>query len=554
MRMFLGSLLILGANLALAEDTGPLSRAEEAKLVEVLKSELEPSLRTLSRDIYTFHWAYRSKTGVNGDDPRPPELSKYVRDRTNFLFTEGRFDANIGGGLYAATDPVSTRDPYGGDDPAVIQFRVHAGSRFINYDDGAIVSHETAVMLSRAGCNNYIPEVGARFPINFDKTELRAQCKRVYENVFHQLGVVGFRYSYNASILDGCDSAHAWSGGAFAFGNEVFDHADIDLYWGKEPKTHSKDREFIHSLFNFASNTMNPMSGWGGFSFVTSPFFKSGDHREAQRVAQRNFEEARARVQDHLFMCSPLKYPEDLRLSELQKRVSTIPFAMDNLRIRAVKVSKQLKLPVHPERLREVEREVRELDRYRGGSLFPLTADSLGKLAKVVSPGAVYSTERLGAKTPPSCEPKTIEPTCPDAASTGVRAVEATMSELAKVTARQAGLEELQSILKELNDRLRGPIAINQTSLLIRPIQKLLKLQPFTEANTEIAWALLNLTLDKNGFPPIHRVLWDDELKHAPEVLELKVMEELSRRAFTAEYCVGKYEKASRKAAAELLK
>ncbi|MGZ3688807.1 MAG: hypothetical protein ACXVBW_10930, partial [Bdellovibrionota bacterium] len=274
-----------------------------------------------------------------------------------------------------------------------------------------------------------------------------------------------------------------------------------------------------HSVFSFQD------SDWP----VESPFFHlPAQSRESQMraVLQRGLPAAEDRISENFFNCNSYKYPEDIWRASWPEYLTWLGKTMGDLR----KVTQELTLKnkhlVDIQRMTE-SKNVQVLDHYRKLAVLPLSAQSIERLAQAISPGNQYAPDLQSTPVP---TPTPGSANCPP----GTPMLPAKVGPISAVG--------LSQILAQFNHAVGPPQDLGkQVPALVDAVRAFLRLKPFREKNSEIASAILQLSLEKLGVPATHRLVWDDELSHRPEVLLKSLEEEITRRTYNADMCLFYY-------------
>ena len=186
----------------------PLPRLPE--VVAAIVDALTPHIQTLTRPIYTFHYAMRTRMALGDRGYVPADTDRawqYVTMKiARFwdLTLETHPNATVSG-LYVATDPVIARSFGGvGDIWGMIQVVLDRGFRFVDVRRGIDAGQASEKLpasvrakLSAAGCDAPYADALVTF------LESKA-CRAIAVQVLQELQVDGILYSFQRYAFDAC--------------------------------------------------------------------------------------------------------------------------------------------------------------------------------------------------------------------------------------------------------------------------------------------------------------------------------------------------------------
>ena len=207
-----------------------------------LAEALAPFVKTLSSDVWVYHWGPRpdyAVTGIpaKGAVPMSVDMSSYIKLMVaHFEDTKVNQGSTFGNGLYAAADPITTRH-YGGQDFGLLQITLPAGSRILHADFGITFHSDTTAFLYKYGCSNFLQSL---FLVD-------GQCRRLLITALQELKIDAATYQYNVLNAKSCDSKSYL---AFLIVGRGMIHAPTHFFVPEVPEgePRSFERVFINTL------------------------------------------------------------------------------------------------------------------------------------------------------------------------------------------------------------------------------------------------------------------------------------------------------------------
>lgn len=237
-----------------ALEEGDNTPDHHSALVASIMDALAPRIRTLTRPVYTYHYAMRRRIGV-GDAgfvaATTDRAWQYVTmkiARYWDLSIPTHPNATVSG-LYVATDPVIARAFGGvGDVWGMIQVELDAGFRFVDVRRGVDAGHRGDTLpaavrgqLSSAGCDAPYADVLVTFLES-------SACREVAVAALDALHVDGILYSFQRYPFDECDDRA--DGGFIIVSQAAVTPQKIRVFVPEfGPDTAAADRLRIRALF-----------------------------------------------------------------------------------------------------------------------------------------------------------------------------------------------------------------------------------------------------------------------------------------------------------------
>jgi len=254
---------------------------------------LRPFLKELSREVSTYHYAYRPAMGLRADGPlaEGQELTDAYVQRKMVRYWSLEVDARpyaMVSGLYVAADPVIGRTFGGiGESWALFRIPLRKGFRFVDVratDREGLPQRlppDLRAQLRRAGCD-------AQFPAALLTGLESLACHRIAVRTVKDLDVDGIVYPYQASGFDECRGR---SSGAFIVLRTTGLGRAL-LMTSESPRVVSDDHRIVRGLFELARHAG---------SFHPSPWPK------LETTAA--MPDLQTWMREHLFGCG--EWPED---------------------------------------------------------------------------------------------------------------------------------------------------------------------------------------------------------------------------------------------------
>lgn len=221
---------------------------------------LAPRVRTLSRPVYSYHYALRTRLGLPADGyvaPDDPRALEYVdlKWRRYWDLSIPTAPYATASGLYVGVDPVIPRAFGGvGDVWSMVQIVLPGGFRFVDVrrdprapraDDA--LHPEVRERLSEAGCEVKYPET------LLVSMEVEA-CRRAAVATLRELGVDGILYQFQRFKFERCGGSDRPAGGFIVIRPEVLEPSRIKLFTkeSRPDDAAARDRLVIRELFRRA--------------------------------------------------------------------------------------------------------------------------------------------------------------------------------------------------------------------------------------------------------------------------------------------------------------
>lgn len=202
--------------------------AFSADATDQLIQKFQTRMKVLDREMVTFRYEARTKTGFN----TPEDIRVRMSDWTDRFYRPSVLTSDMAGpGTYVAVDPYASRS-YGGENPQLYVLTIKKGARAINLDDGFSTEETNLIkeLHQQLQCQD---QSGQMIPEDrMDYFSLRQSgtlaCREVAIKIATALKIQAIVYGYSASnSLAGCRSRHV---AVNVVSSEAFDYAKTLFY------------------------------------------------------------------------------------------------------------------------------------------------------------------------------------------------------------------------------------------------------------------------------------------------------------------------------------
>lgn len=268
-----------------------------------LSEYLKPFVHEISQSTYLYHYVRRERLGQVPGKPlneSDPLVRDHVASWGGYYFDSAPERFRVQGGLYLATDPMSSRD-FGGGDNEWVLYRVEfpSGFKYLDQDDEFDPSRSYPWP---ATLRAYLKSLGCQGPagkLDFLQHPGSPQCLKAIQEAFGKLGVNAIAYGWGAVTPVGCSSHDK----AFVLVNPAALRSDSTAIFTNdasesESPGHLLERTMIKRVYTGESL----YQGRRWFSFAHAPWPNLDTKRvdDAQLYAWKK---------EHLFECRDLVAP-----------------------------------------------------------------------------------------------------------------------------------------------------------------------------------------------------------------------------------------------------
>lgn len=171
------------------------------KMVNLLK----PFVRQLDRDVWTFRYEAQDSFSPNTIYDLKPRIANWSNRFWNADIMRG---ADVGPGVYVATDPVATAT-WGGVNPRLFAIRLKPGSNILVGDQqklSSLIRQKSDTLSYELGCQKSSTSMGDSIGsiVGFFRMNEIKKCREVLIEAFRILSIQALTYRFHSVALDDC--------------------------------------------------------------------------------------------------------------------------------------------------------------------------------------------------------------------------------------------------------------------------------------------------------------------------------------------------------------